>query len=96
MPSWKLGRLPGGLPKTESLLWEEMERGVVRRLFDSVFKFVFCREERRDVFLDLANAFVFPDGKGRFKDVRFIDREHSPQRWGGKSGRFDVLAVMDG
>ena len=66
-----------------------------RRLLDSLFKYVFCREERKDVFLDMVNAFVFPEGEGAFKELHFLDREKSPGRAGGKSCRLDALAEAD-
>ena len=66
-----------------------------RRLLDSLFKYVFCREERKDVFLDMVNAFVFPEGEGAFKGFHFLDREKSPERAGGKSCRLDAPTGTD-
>ncbi|MDR2529570.1 MAG: Rpn family recombination-promoting nuclease/putative transposase [Synergistaceae bacterium] len=63
-----------------------------RRLLDSLFKYVFCREERKDVFLDMVNAFVYPEGEGAFEELHFLDREKSPERKGGKGCRLDALA----
>jgi predicted transposase/invertase (TIGR01784 family) len=83
------------LPKTRQQLEEDADRGKVVRLFDSVFKYVFCKEERSPIFLDLVNAIVFPNGERQFTKVRFIDREKSPDRLGGKGGRFDSLALLD-
>jgi predicted transposase/invertase (TIGR01784 family) len=87
--------LPETFPETEQQLHEEIEQGRVHRLFDSVFKFVFCKEEISPIFLDLANALVFPNNNGAFKKARLVDREKSPLRIKGKGFRLDVLAVMD-
>ncbi|MDR1740369.1 MAG: hypothetical protein LBR38_00770, partial [Synergistaceae bacterium] len=67
-------------PKEERRAQRYLKRGRLRRLFDSLFKYVFCREERRHLFLDLAAAFLYPDGGRSFSSVRFIDRELSPGR----------------
>jgi hypothetical protein len=80
-------------PETERQLRKDLEEGRVYRLLDSVFKFVFCRDEQIPLFLDMVNAFVFPDGKRMFRSARLIDREQSPQRVKGKSGRLDVAAI---
>jgi predicted transposase/invertase (TIGR01784 family) len=83
------------VPKNERQLLAEMEQGRVNRLFDVVFKFVMCKDESSSLFLDMANAFVFPNGEREFKKVRFIDREFSPDRMNGKGCRLDAFAVMD-
>jgi predicted transposase/invertase (TIGR01784 family) len=86
---------PWELPRDARQVAEELKLGKVNRLMDSVFKFVFCKEERIPIFLDLINALVFPDGERAFKTAHFLDRELSPSRYGGKGGRFDALALMD-
>ncbi|MDR1875152.1 MAG: Rpn family recombination-promoting nuclease/putative transposase [Synergistaceae bacterium] len=83
-------------PETEPQLRKDLEEGRVYRLLDSVFKFVFCKDEQISLFLDMVNAFVFPEGKRAFQSARLIDREQSPRRKKGKSGRLDVAAIMDG
>ena len=87
---------PWELPKDEDSVEKELDQGNVNRFFASVFKFVFCKEERKPIFLDLVNALVFPNGERSFKEVRFIDREMSPTRDEGKGGHFDILAFLDG
>ncbi|MDR3280330.1 MAG: Rpn family recombination-promoting nuclease/putative transposase [Synergistaceae bacterium] len=85
----------GNLPKDEQQLREQLEQGQLNRLFDSVFKFVVCKNEESPIFLDLANAFVFPNGEYEFKKIRLIDREKSPTRIKGKGSRLDALAILD-
>jgi predicted transposase/invertase (TIGR01784 family) len=48
------------------------------------------------LFIDMANAFVFPDNERAFRSARLIDREQSPLRISGKGGRLNVFAIMDG
>ena len=86
---------PWQLPKNTRQIEEEINQGKIRRLFDGVFKFIFCKEERVPIFLDLLSAIVFPGGERVFTQAHFIDREISPERHGGKSAHLDVLAVMD-
>ncbi|MDR2528762.1 MAG: Rpn family recombination-promoting nuclease/putative transposase, partial [Synergistaceae bacterium] len=85
-----------GLPKDTQQVDKEFKEGKVRRLSDSLFKFVFCKKNNSSVFLDMVNALVYPDGGGVFKKAKFLDREHSPEHQGAKGGRFDVVALMDG
>lgn len=91
----KLSGLPEAFPKTEQQLQADLEKGKINRLFDSVFKFIFCKERDMPLFIDMANAFVFPNNERTFRSARLIDREQSPLRIYGKGGRLDVVAIMD-
>ena len=62
-------------PVTEGQIEAELEQGRIYRLNDRFFKFLFGREERKPLFLDLVNAFVFPDGSGSFTDLKYANRE---------------------
>ncbi|MDR2522947.1 MAG: Rpn family recombination-promoting nuclease/putative transposase [Synergistaceae bacterium] len=83
------------LPENERQVKEELAQGIVRRLSDSLFKFVFCKRERLPIFLDMVNAFIYPDGEKAFKEAHFVDREKSPEKNRGKAGRFDARAKLD-
>ena len=91
----RLSQLPEAFPKTERQLQEDWEKGKINRLFDSVFKFIFCKERSMALFIDMANAFVFPNHERAFRSARLIDREQSPLRIKGKGSRLDVVAIMD-
>ena len=81
-------------PVTEQQVEEELARGRIYRLNDRFFKFLFGREERKPLFLDLVNAFVFPDGSGSFTDLKYANRELSAARVEGKNCHLDIVANM--
>jgi predicted transposase/invertase (TIGR01784 family) len=54
---------PWELPGDEERIVEELEQGKVNRWLDSVFKFIFCKEERIPIFLDLINALIYLKGE---------------------------------
>ena len=79
---------------TDRQLEEELDRGRVYRLNDHFFKFLFGREDRKTLFLDLVNALIFPDGAAGFSGFEYANRELSATRDGGKSCSLDIVAVM--
>lgn len=62
----------------------DVSQGRVYPLADVLFKFLFGRPERAELFLDLLNALMFPHGERAFTQVAFIDREFSPVRASGR------------
>ena len=81
-------------PVTEGQIEAELEQGRIYRLNDRFFKFLFGREERKPLFLDLVNAFVFPDGSAGFTDLKYANRELSAVRVEGKNCHLDIVAKM--
>ena len=79
---------------TDRQLEEELDRGRVYRLNDRFFKFLFGREDRKTLFLDLVNALVFPDGAAGFTGFEYANRELSATRDEGKTCSLDIVAVM--
>ena len=79
---------------TDKQLEEELDRGRVYRLNDRFFKFLFGREDRKTLFLDLVNALVFPDGAAGFTGFEYANRELSATRDEGKACSLDIVAVM--
>ena len=79
---------------TDRQLEEELDRGRVYRLNDHFFKFLFGREDRKTLFLDLVNALIFPDGAAGFSGFEYANRELSATRDGGKSAYLDIAAKM--
>lgn len=85
---------PSMAPLTEEQLEEELDRGRVYRLNDRFFKFLFGREERKPLLLDLVNAIVFPDGQAGFTGFDYANRELSAARADGKDSYLDIVANM--
>ena len=78
--------------RTREQIDRDVSRGRVYPLADVLFKFLFGRPERAELFLDLLNALMFPNGERAFTQVAFIDREFSPARVSGKGSR--IFAVL--
>ena len=49
---------PAKGPVTEQQVEEDLEQGKIYRLNDRFFKFLFGREERKHLFLDLVNSLI--------------------------------------
>ncbi len=81
---------------TRTQILRDIGRGRVCPLVDVLFKFLFGRPDRSELFLDLLNALVFPDGERAFSSVSFINNELSPLRASGKGSRLDIAARLDG
>jgi len=82
--------------RTRDQIDRDVSRGRVYPLADVLFKFLFGRPERAELFLDLLNALMFPNGERTFTRIAFIDREISPARVSGKGSRLDIVACLDG
>ena len=85
---------PETVSLTDKQLEEELDKGRVYRLNDRFFKFLFGREDRKILFLDLVNALVFPDGTAGFTGFEYVNRELSATRDEGKSAYLDIAAKM--
>ena len=82
--------------RTREQIDRDVDQGRVYPLADVLFKFLFGRPERSELFLDLLNALMFPDGERAFTQLAFIDRELAPLRASGKGSRLDIAARLDG
>ena len=78
--------------RTRDQIDQDVSRGRVYPLADVLFKFLFGRPERSELFLDLLNALMFPNGERAFTRIVFIDREFSPARVSGRGSR--IFAVL--
>ena len=85
---------PAKGPVTEQQVEEDLEQGKIYRLNDRFFKFLFGREERKHLFLDLVNSLVFPDGSAGFTSFEYANRELSATREAGKNVYLDIVAGM--
>lgn len=62
---------------------------------DLIFKFVFGREERKNVTLSFINAMTGREGKNAFVDLDFQNPELVPDKEDDKLGRLDVFGILD-
>lgn len=62
------------------------------RLSDRFIKYLFFKQERKDMLLDLVNSIVFPEGNSCFSDIELLDRELDPVIELGKECRLDIAA----
>ena len=69
---------PAKGPVTEQQIEEDLEQGKIYRLNDRFFKFLFGREERKHLFLDLVNSLVFPDERVRGSRASITPPASSP------------------
>ena len=69
------------------------------RLSDRFFKYLFAREEHKDLLIAFLNEVLLdldPDGSARrIEDVAYGDRESSPLYRDAKLPRFDVIATAE-
>ena len=77
--------------RTRAQIDQDVSQGRVYPLADVLFKFLFGRPERAELFFDLLNALMFPDGERAFTQITFIDRELSPVRASGKGSRISAV-----
>ncbi|RRD63588.1 PD-(D/E)XK nuclease family transposase [Fretibacterium sp. OH1220_COT-178] len=75
---------------TDEQLEAALDEGRIYRLNDRFFKFLFGREDRKHLFLDLVNALVFPDGGPGFTGFEYASRELSATRSDGKDCYLDI------
>ena len=64
-------------------------------LNDLLFKYVFGREERKNITLSFINAVLGRTGAQAFVDLSFADRTVDPEALTGKSAVLDLLCIMD-
>lgn len=64
-------------------------------LNDYLFKFVFGRNERKKITLDLINAIFELNGQQQLEDIEFADRENDPIYEGDKLSRLDIYGLAN-
>lgn len=62
---------------------------------DLLFKFVFGREERKSITLQLINDILGRDGDDAFVDLQFRNTEFSPEKQSDKLGRLDIFGILN-
>ena len=63
-------------------------------LNDALFKFVFGKEERKAITIDLLNTFFEEELEHPIVDLTFTQTEMSPDQHKGKESRFDVACTL--
>ncbi|WP_366925399.1 PD-(D/E)XK nuclease family transposase [uncultured Selenomonas sp.] len=62
---------------------------------DLVFKFVFGRDERKNVTLAFINDMTGREGRDAFVDLDFRTSELVPDKLDDKLGRLDIFGILD-
>ena len=62
---------------------------------DVIFKFIFGKEERKQITIDFLNAVLEPSLGHPISDLAFTPSEMSPEHEGDKGTRLDVACVLD-
>ena len=62
---------------------------------DVLFKFIFGRDERKNITIDLLNAILNRTGKQAIKDIQFKNSELVPYYEGDKLTRLDIFCITE-
>ena len=81
--------------KQPQQLLEDLQAEKINPMNDVLFKFVFGKEERKNITIDFLNAVLEKSLEHPIKDIRFTQTEQVPQNDGGKLTRFDVACELD-
>ena len=76
-------------------LLDELQADKINPMNDVLFKFIFGKEERKNITIDFLNAVLEESLEHPIKDIRFMQTEQVPQNDGGKLTRFDVACEMN-
>ena len=68
----------------------QLERKL-NRLNDVLMKYVFAREDQKEVTLSLINAVFAAENYALLEDFQFLDRELDPENREDKEARLDIL-----
>ena len=79
----------------EEMLFENLNEYNYNPLNDVLFKFIFGKEERKQITIDFLNAVLQSDLGHLIQDLRFSNTEMSPAHDNDKLTRLDVSCVLD-
>lgn len=85
----------GGLLMNEDILFENLNEYNYNPLNDVLFKFIFGKEERKQITIDFLNAVLNPSLGHTIQDLQFSNTEMSPEHDHDKLTRLDVACVLD-
>ncbi len=81
----------------KELLKQRIERDIDRKQYnfmnDLLFKFVFGKEERKEITIDFLNAALERSGEDEIKDISFEDKEFSAESLMDKTAILDIYCV---
>ncbi|ACL22706.1 Rpn family recombination-promoting nuclease/putative transposase [Desulfitobacterium hafniense] len=67
----------------------------LNRINDYLFKYIFGRQENKDILLSFLNAVLSPAGEDELTDITLSDRELDPEHLKDKMSRLDILGVAN-
>ena len=79
----------------EEFLFENLNEYNYNPLNDVLFKFIFGKEERKQITIDFLNAVLNPSLGHMIQDLQFSNTEMSPEHEHDKLTRLDVACVLD-
>lgn len=79
----------------EEFLFENLDEYNYNPLNDVLFKFIFGKEERKQITIDFLNAVLNPSLEHTIQDLQFSNTEMSPEHDHDKLTRLDVACVLD-
>lgn len=79
----------------EEFLFENLNEYNYNPLNDVLFKFIFGKEERKQITIDFLNAVLSPSLEHTIQDLQFSNTEMSPEHDHDKLTRLDVACVLD-
>ena len=82
-----------------SIEFQQIENDIAHKRYnpmnDVLFKFIFGRDERKNITLDLLNAILNRTGKKAIKDIHFKNSEIVPYYEGDKLTRLDIFCITE-
>ena len=79
----------------EDILFQNLNEYNYNPLNDVLFKFIFGKEERKQITIDFLNAVLSPSLGHMIEDLQFANTEMSPEHDSDKLTRLDVACVLD-
>ena len=79
----------------EEFLFENLNEYNYNPLNDVLFKFIFGKEERKQITIDFLNAVLNPSLGHMIQDLQFSNTEMSPEHDHDKLTRLDVACILD-
>ncbi|CDX04964.1 Putatative recombinase [Desulfitobacterium hafniense] len=67
----------------------------LNRINDYLFKYIFGRQESKDILLSFLNSVLSPAGEDELTDISLSDRELDPEHLKDKLSRLDILGVAN-
>ncbi len=81
----------------ENILKQRIEKNIENKIYnplnDLLFKFVFGKEERKEITISFLNAALGRDGKDEITDIKFSNSEFSALADKEKTTRLDVFCI---